>query len=301
MTTYVALSIICGVTLSVGANTSREIFAYLGTTPTLDGVIDPLEWNDAVKESGISGWDPEFLAVAPTHPQDLNLTLWVKHDAKRLYFGFQVIDDVLYGFQTPAWLPTGNPSANNLTQQGWPWFGDEMELLLNPGNLSGYFNTTVPGNASAWQMVCNLHKSRLGGIGVGGLLEGEPRSSQAAWDTYQSWILSGAQQAAVKAYPHEAPGGGNIYVFEWAVSFDPCLELSPGVFYTPDLPPTNMGFNIALGDTDNESASKGNEFGLRHEMWFNGTHNASIPGNQHTFLSEFGRLWLMPGPKPAEI
>jgi hypothetical protein len=63
----------------------------------------------------------------------------------------------------------------------------------------------------------------------------------------------------------------------------------------------SMGFNIALGDTDNESASKGNEFGLRHEMWFNGTHNASIPGNQHTFLSEFGRLWLMPGPKPAEI
>jgi solute:Na+ symporter, SSS family len=169
----------------------KELFAYLGSTPTLDGYIDPAEWADAYTVKGIGQWDPEFLPVPRAAPVDLDLTLWVKHDAKRLYFGFRVEDDVLYGYQTPSWLPSGNPSANNLTQEGWPWFGDEMELLLNPGNLSGYSNTTVPGNASAWQMVCNLHKSRLGGIGVGGLLEGEPRSSLSAWDTYQQWILTG--------------------------------------------------------------------------------------------------------------
>ncbi len=49
-------------------------------------------------------------------------------------------------------------------------------------------------------MVCNLTKSRLGGIGNGGLLEGEPRSSESAWDTYQSWILSGAQQAGINEF-----------------------------------------------------------------------------------------------------
>lgn len=37
------------------------------------------------------------------------------------------------------------------------------------------------------------------------------------------------------------------------------------------------------------------------EMWFNGTHNKSINGNQHTFLSEFGRLWLVPGRMPASL
>jgi hypothetical protein len=40
-------------------------------------------------------------------------------------------------------------------------------------------------------------------------------------------------------------------------------------------------------------------FSNHAEMWFNGTHNASINGNQHTFLSEFGRLWMMPDRKPA--
>ena len=159
--------------LRVGVG-NKTLIAYLGRTPVLDGVIDPAEWADAVTEAGILQWDPEFEPVIEASPTDLDLTLWVKHDTTHLYFAFQVTDDVLYGFQTPSWLPSANPMANNLTQQvrvlstlvlgcekrachlqGWPWFGDEMELLLNPGNLSGYENTTVPGNASAWQMVRN--------------------------------------------------------------------------------------------------------------------------------------------------
>ena len=35
----------------------------------------------------------------------------------------------------------------------------------------------------------------IGGVGVGGLLEGEPRSDPKAWETYQRWILSGAMKA----------------------------------------------------------------------------------------------------------
>ena len=84
------------------------------------------------------------------------------------------------------------------------------------------------GNGSSFQMVCNLTKSRKGGVGKGGLLEGEPRSDESAWNTYQSWILSGAQECVAKPKP-----GGKGYIIEWAVSFNPCLEVEPGKFYSP--------------------------------------------------------------------
>ena len=75
-------------------------------------------------------------------------------------------------------------------------------------------------------MVCNLTKSRKGGVGVGGLLEGEPRSRSSAWETYGRWI----DRARRSASPSRKPGGG--YVIEWAIRFDPCLEVEPGVFYS---------------------------------------------------------------------
>jgi len=28
----------------------------------------------------------------------------------------------------------GNPKAHEMTQEGFPWFGDEMELLMNGSN-----------------------------------------------------------------------------------------------------------------------------------------------------------------------
>jgi hypothetical protein len=75
-----------------------------------------------------------------------------------------------------------------------------MELLINASNhWTG--DQEAAGSGSSWQMVCNLTKSRKGGIGAGGLLEGEPRSSAAAWRTYQHWILSGAQEAVAKPKP----------------------------------------------------------------------------------------------------
>ena len=83
-------------------------------------------------------------------------------------------DDILYGVDTKSFQPAGNPQARLLNRTGWPWFGDEMELLLNarPDDASA---KGVVGNASQWQMVVNTIKSRLGGYGVGGLMEGEPR------------------------------------------------------------------------------------------------------------------------------
>ena len=106
--------------------------AYLGKTPVLDGKISPGEWSDATEFFGVRDWIPQF---SPTDdPADLSLHGYVKHDGKRLYFAFDVTDDVLYGIDTPRWLPEENPKAHELTREGFPWFGDEMELLINAAN-----------------------------------------------------------------------------------------------------------------------------------------------------------------------
>lgn len=245
----------------------------------LDGVISPGEWDDATKFEGVSDWIPQFTRT--TDPKDLSLKGYVKHDAKRLYFAFDVTDDVLYGIDTPRWLPAENPKAHELTREGFPWFGDEMELLINASNRwTG--DEGAAGNGSSWQMVCNLTKSRKGGVGKGGLLEGEPRKSEAAWNTYQKWILSGAQEAVAKPKP-----GGHGYVIEWAVNFNPCLEVQPGKFYSPAMGDRPMGLNIALGDLDEKERGAGNFGNFHHEDWFAGAKDI------RTNLKQWGTLWIM--------
>ena len=255
----------------------RELSAYPGTTPKLDGVLSPGEWADATTFTN-AGWIPTFSPT--TNPQDLSLKGYVKHDGKRLYFAFDVTDDVLYGIDTPRWLPDENPKAHELTRAGFPWFGDEMELLINATN-QWKGNEGAAGNGTSWQMVCNLTKSRKGGIGAGGLLEGEPRTVESAWNTYLDWILTGAQDCAAKPKP-----GGHGYIIEWAVSFDPCLEIEPGRFWTPALGDRKVGLNIALGDLDEKERGDGNFGHFNHEDWFAGTKTL------RTNLNQFGTLWL---------
>ncbi len=252
-------------------------------------MISPGEWDDATQFYGVSGWIPQFSKT--TDPKDLALHGWVKHDGRRLYFAFQIADDVLYGIDTPRWLPDNNAKAHDLTREGWPWFGDEMELLINAANKwTGDENAA--GDGSSWQMVVNLTKSRLGGVGKGGLLEGEPRSKQAAWDTYRHWIESGAMEAAAKP-------GVKGYVIEWAVNFDPCLEVEPGKFYSTALGNRPMGLNIALGDLDEKERGAGNFGNFHHEDWFAGAKDL------RTQLRQWGTLWMMSGervprPEPAK-
>ena len=252
--------------------------AWLGSTPKLDGVISPGEWDDATRFTGVINWTHTFSPT--TDPKDLALTGYVKHDGKRLYFAFDVNDDLLYGIDTPRWLPPENPKAHELTPSGYPWFGDEMELLINATNKwTG--NESAAGNGASWQMVCNLTKSRLGGIGKGGLLEGEPRSRPQAWETYRRWIESGAQEAVARPKP-----SGNGYIIEWAVSFDPCLEMEPGKFYSPSLGDREMGLNIAVGDLDTFESGAGNFGHFHHEEWFAGDPK------RRTELREWGTLRL---------
>jgi SSS family solute:Na+ symporter len=280
------LALLCAAGCALAGEWPRELRSYQGATPTLDGVISPGEYDDATRFTGVRDWTPEFTPT--TDDADLSLVGYVKHDAQRLYFAFDVTDDVLYAIDIPRWLPAKFPHAHDLTQQGFPWFGDEMELLINASNTWGE-NDGAAGDGSSWQMVCNLTKSRLGGIGVGGLLEGEPRVKDSAWNTYQRWILTGAQEAVAKVKP-----GGHGYVIEWAVKFDPCLELAPGRFYRADLPDTPVGLNIALGDLDEMERGEGNFANFHHEDWWPGEKD------KRTLLRQFGTLWLMHGPRPEQ-
>jgi solute:Na+ symporter, SSS family len=178
--------------------------------------------------------------------------------------------------------------AHDLTRKGFPWFGDEMELLINATD-KWTDNENAAGNGMSWQMVCNLTKSRLGGIGKGGLLEGEPRKDTKAWETYQSWIKSGAQQAAAKVKP-----GGKGYIIEWAVNFDPCLEVEPGKFYSTAMGDRKMGLNIALGDLDEKERGAGNFGNFHHEDWFSGEKDL------RTQLRQWGSLWIVATPKQRQ-
>lgn len=269
---------VCAMALSAG-EFPRTLEAFRGTTPKLDGVLSPGEYDDATPLTGVKGWTAQFTPARD--PKDLALKGWVKHDGQRLYFAFEIVDDVLYGIDTPRWLPDNNVKAHELTPQGYPWFGDEMEVLINATNRwTG--NENAAGNGSSWQMVCNLTKSRLGGVGVGGLMEGEPRVKADAWDTYRRWIESGAQQCAAK----RQTGG---YVIEWAASFNPCFEVAPGQFYDPAAGDRAVGLNIALGDLDEKEKGAGNFGNFHHEEWWAGEKDV------RTQLRQWGTLWLRAG------
>lgn len=260
----------------------RTLEAHLGTTPKLDGVISPGEYADATKFSGVSGWIAQF---TPTKdPKDLSLTGYVKHDGKYLYFAFDVTDNVLYGIDTERWLPDNNPRAHEITREGYPWFGDEMEVLINATN-KWQGEQSAAGNGESWQMVCNLTKSQSQGTKAGGIIAGEPRRSADAWNTYVNWIAAGHQTCAVK--PRK-----NGYVLEWRIAFNPCLEIEPGVFYSPEKGDKPMGLNIALGDLDEKQKGTGNFGNFHHEDWWAGVKD------KRTQLRHWGTLWMRSGRKP---
>ena len=179
-----------------------------------------------------------------TDAADSSLRGWVKYDAHSLYFGLEVLDDYLHGIDGPRWCPAGNPACEQLTPQGWPWFGDGVEVLINAAGRQHPvpLASTVVGNSTQWQMVCSLTKSRLGGVGTGGLCEGEPRQSSDAWHTYRRWIDTGTMRCA--AQPRRTPRG---FVVEFAVRFA-LLQLSPGRPYHTGMPHTALGLNLALSD-----------------------------------------------------
>jgi SSS family solute:Na+ symporter len=93
-------------------------------------------------------------------------------------------------------------------------------------------------------------------------------------------------KAAAKPLP-----GGKGYVIEWMIRPNPCLEVKPGVFWSPSLGETRLGLNLAVGDLDEKEKGKGNFGGFHHEDWWSGGPQT------RTQLNNFGTLVLMPGGK----
>lgn len=278
------------------SNSLPEIDVYRGTPPVFDGHIELVEYQDATHIPEIHNWIARFSPVLSK--QDLSGDVWIKHDGSYLYFAFDITDDVLYGIDTPRWLPTENANAHELTREGFPWFGDGVEVLINAENAMNYQDGQLnKGNAHSWQMVASTHKSRLGGVGVAGLLEGEERSMLSAWNNYQQWILNQDMEVKVQIKT-AADNKGSGYTMEWRIRPETTLEISPGVFWSPDLALTKMGLNIAISDLDLAKDGEQNWGNFHHENWWAGERH------KHTSLNQWGTMILhggfkQPAAKPA--
>ncbi len=275
---------------SQGFLRDRTLDAYAGKTPVLDGVISPGEWSDATEFFGVRDWIPQF---SPTNdPKDLSLHGYVKHDGKRLYFAFDVTDDVLYGIDTPRWVPAENPKAHELTRQGFPWFGDEMELLINAAQSLDRPGVQAAGDGSrSWQMVCNLTKSRKGGIGCRRFArrrasqQGRPPGTRTRSGFVSVSAGSGGQA--------EAGGKGLRDRMGRQFSLIRASKWSQDSFIPHRWEIALVGLNIALGDLDEMAKGAGNQFHFHHEDWFSGAKNT------RTQLRQWGTLWIRTSKMPA--
>ena len=187
--------------------------AYRGSTPVLDGVLTPGEWDDAMSFTGTKDWNRDAIAV--TDLKDLSVKGWVKHDGVNLYFAFDVTDDVIYGIDIERWIPDLNPLVHEHSQNGWAWFGDSIEIMMNAENK---WDTTkwenCKGDGTSWQMVASTHKSWNGGIGVPGMSGGEPRVDNTAWANYTSWMEKESVFASVRV---KSKVEGSGYIIEWVI------------------------------------------------------------------------------------
>lgn len=274
----------------LGQPPPQAVSAYLGSTPTIDGFLRPSEWEDATRIDG-SNWVDRFNGTLSR--ADLCVeSVWLKHDGHSLFIALNVTDDVL--FLEPEWTPPGNSNVDDFNATGWPWWGDDVELVLNAldtphANCS--VNCSVSGSPRSWQMATNLHKRVLHGAQQfePGIMPSEPRTT--AWPVYLSWIQSGAMFSAVAPF-----AGAGFYTLEWEIS----LALLPVVPagggepqpWSPAHGRAAYGLNIAVQDVDgpNAVAPSAAAFGLHHEVWWNAATQS--PFN----LQSLGVLWLEPGP-----
>ena len=248
--------------------------AARGRTPAVDGKLAEGEWDDAASLLQVAPQPTvqEFRTVTNGTDWSLRRAL-VKFDKKRLYLGLEVVDDLAYGVDTPSWQPAGNPDARLLNRTGWPWFGDEVELLLDARPRP---TAAVAGTALSWQLVCSTIKSQRGGYGTPGVSGGEPRANATAWAEYMAWIAAGRVDCASSPLPAGGPRG---YALEWAVDWA-LLGAAAG---SSD---RSVRINLAFGDVDTPEVGD-SRFGLRHETWFAGTPKG------RTHPTEFGTLWLL--------
>ena len=268
-------------------NYPKELKAYKGSTPLLDGKISPGEYSDATQFMGTFDWTREF--SPNSNSLDLSVIAWVKHDGHDLYFAFDVTDDVIYGIDIPRWLPTNDSRVHDFSTESSPWHGDGVEIYLNPQNKWSITpDDLAEGNGFSWQMVCSTHKSYQFKLERGGLLEGNPRTDDA-WNRYKHWINSGAMQAVVRVKKKEEV---SRYIIEWKISANPCLEIQKDNFWNPKAGIVKMGLNLEIQDLDEKVKGTGNFAYMHHvDVW-------AAKRGEKSQMRNWGTLIIYPGYKP---
>ena len=107
-----------------------------------------------------------------------------------------------------------------LTPTGYPWFGDEMESLINATNKwTGHEEAAGAAHPGKWSAISANRVSEA--LAKADYLR-ESRDNPNAWNTYRRWIEGGAQQASVRR-----KSSGKGYIVEWAVNFNPAWKWNP--------------------------------------------------------------------------
>ena len=275
---------------SVGISAQdRELEIWRGTTPQIDGIISENEYSDATSFKFDSEWYQEYGLV--TDSLEYSIKGWAKHDGTNLFIAFDVTDSVIYGYDIPRWLPTENALANALDMTNdWPYWGDAIEIFLSTTNKFTPTQSTA-GNGFSWNVVCNTHKSRLGQLDSGGLIEGYPRTTNA-FNKYKSWIENGDMVAKVKLKESPEPRG---YIIEWKINANPCLEIAAGSFWHPTSKNDTMRINFEPEDVDRKEDGDG---------WANMVHVIQYSGRRNypkAYISNWAMLIIHPNTRNVSI
>ncbi len=230
--------------------------------PEIDGRTGEDEWAGATTLTGPEGWHPAF---APSEGySEFSYSVRVLHDGEALYLAFEIRDDYRLGYDGERWKPA--PEADRFEEDGWPWFGDMIEILLYPD----LFNLGDPliqcaGTPSSAQLIYNFSKSQTGGVGVPGWMPHGPGLPADVRRRYVERIAEGKLRGSCRLL--EEPRG---YAVELRIPFEDWIQGTDGKAWSPKNGSLAIGFNLAIGDVDRPADDASGGFGLHHEDWWAG-------------------------------
>ncbi len=250
----VVLVLLSGVALADRAtldDTATQVAMPLSTPPTIDGIIEGPEWQEAAGATPggtDSYWRITFNDLAedfvrgginsitntdgPLGPEDFGIRIWVGYDSDNLYVAVRVTDDLLFA-----------DNAEAGSQNGETWRDDSVEVFID-GDNSNFPTRDVSGTNpeivdSGGQYVITYNnayrEAEAGNPGYG---------PDAAW------------------YALTAPTATG-YDAEFRISLSDLGNPQPG-----DI----IGFTIAVNDDD--SGDLDNQY-----MWIGATHEEITYGN----------------------
>ncbi len=282
-----ACALACVVAAAVAEPTIPVARVPYASAPTIDGVEEEGEWDDALilRDFG-APWAADMMSRGRDvvyDRNDLDVAIRVKHDGRTLYMLAIVRDDRIYAIDTPEWQPpagrdreppywkTAPGTRGMFGGAHWGWWGDCVEIAI-VANMDadipmlptcGAHDPLNPGHA--WKIQGNMSYARLM---TDEHLAGWVRDGHIRWQGRLT----------------QAPRG---YVQEWAIDLDPCLDTGEGPYRPGESAP--MGFQLLVMDLDEKEDGDG---------WSNIRHQAvwSYPSGRgdKRLRENWGRLILLP-------